>query len=48
MIDTCVCYGEIVSEGRMVCPKCETSDERSDVDVGEKTRDLEQRRSKCQ
>lgn len=23
MVDTCVCCGEIVPEGRMVCPSCE-------------------------
>lgn len=23
MIDTCVCCGSVVPEGRMVCPQCE-------------------------
>jgi RNA polymerase subunit RPABC4/transcription elongation factor Spt4 len=23
MTDTCICCGEIVPEGRMVCPNCE-------------------------
>ena len=26
MEDRCVCCGEIIPEGRMVCPKCEKGD----------------------
>lgn len=35
MIDTCVCCGEYVPEGRMVCPQCEAkTDERNGEDEG--------------
>lgn len=32
MTETCVCCGEVVPEGRMVCLQCEHSAERSDCD----------------
>ena len=30
MIDTCVCCGEYVPEGRMVCPLCESKTEKKE------------------
>ncbi len=34
MVDTCVCCGRIVPEGRMVCPICENSVKDQDEGYG--------------
>lgn len=30
MVDTCICCGQIIPEGRMVCPNCENGGENNE------------------
>lgn len=41
MVDTCICCGEVIPEGRMICPNCEAElwPKREKLPTGGRKRD---------